>query len=105
MIRFHEWPFPGGTFPDDLGAVVQRTVLDGHEPARLVIHAADNSWLVGDGLHDPNVPGAVVATHIWHVIERSSSVVSLADLPPGMQARRSDPGDEWVRAPHAWTED
>jgi hypothetical protein len=52
------FPFEGGVFPEKLGAVVQRTVLDGHEPAREVVHADDGSWLVGDGVNDPNPPGA-----------------------------------------------
>jgi hypothetical protein len=33
-------------------------VLDGSEPAREVIHADDNSWMVGDGVNDPKEPGA-----------------------------------------------
>jgi len=105
MFQFKEWPFPEGAFPDDLGAVVQRTVLDGEEPAREVIHAADNSWIVGDGVNDPNLPGAVIATHIWHVIARDSSLLQLVDLPPGTEARRSDPGEEWARVPHEWLVD
>ena len=74
MFRELPFPYPGGVFPKQLGAVVQKTVLSGEEPARLVIHTQDNSWLVGDGINDPNEPGACVATHIWHVIEKDRSV-------------------------------
>jgi len=56
VLRF---PFDGSVVPATLGAVVQRTVLDGTEPAREVVHAADGSWLVGDGVSDPNEPDAV----------------------------------------------
>jgi hypothetical protein len=52
------FPFPDGQFPSELGAVIQRTVLDGTEPARVVIHADEGGWLVGDGVNDPNLPGA-----------------------------------------------
>ena len=96
------FPFDGDAFPVTLGAVVQRTVLDGTEPAREVIHAADGSWLVGDGVSDPNEPDAVVVTHIVHVVARNSSVAELASLPPGHIATRKQPGDPWLRERHQW---
>ena len=105
VFRQLPFPFDDDIFPATLGAVVQRTVLDGREPAREVTHAADGSWLVGDGVNDPNEPDAVVVTHISHVVERNSSVAGLATLPLGHVARRNQPGDEWVREPHAWLDD
>lgn len=96
MLRRMAWPFPDGQFPPQLGAVVQRTVLSGRAPARLVQHDQDGSWSVGDGT-DPNAPGAVVATHLRHVLERNSSVAALADLPPGWFAVREGPGAPWLR--------
>ena len=104
MFQHLPFPFADGVFPAQLGAVVQRTVLDCDEPAREVTHAADGSWLVGDGVHDPNEPGAAVATHLWHVIERNSSVAELATLPPGHVASRSGPGEPWRIDRHAWPE-
>lgn len=95
MFRRLPFPFEGDSFPAQLGAVVQRTVLDGHEPAREVVHAPDGSWAVGDGVHDPNLPGASVATHIWHAVERNSSVAQLATMPPGHVAERTGPGSPW----------
>jgi hypothetical protein len=95
------WPFPGDTFPAELGAVVQGTVLDGSEPARLIVHFTDGSWAVGDGVNDPNGRGASVATHIWHAIDRNSSLAQLADLPPGVEARRAGLGEPWQRRPTA----
>ena len=105
MVQHLPFPFPDGRFPAELGAVVQRTVLDGDEPAREVVHTADGSWLVSDGVHDPNEPGAAVATHIWHAIERNSSIAQLATLPPGHVATRTDPGHGWVVAQHEWPDD
>lgn len=98
-------PFADGAFPRALGAVVQQTVLSGAEPAREVVHAEDGSWMVGDDLHDPNEPGASVATHIWHVIERDPAIAELADLPPGHMARRPAPGEPWVIEPHVWADE
>jgi len=95
MFRSLRWPFEDGTFPADLGAVVQRTILDGTLPALVVGHSPDGSWYVGDGVSDPNAPGAVVATHIWHAIERNGSIAALAWLAPGHEARREGPGDPW----------
>lgn len=71
MHRFLDWPFIDGQFPRSLAAVVQRSVLEGEEPARLVVHTAGNDWAVGDGVNDPNLPGASVATHMWDVMSRT----------------------------------
>ncbi|RHW22408.1 hypothetical protein D0Z08_31535 [Nocardioides immobilis] len=94
---FRELPFPyeGDRFPPQLGALVQRTVLTGELPAREVIHAPDGSWMVGDGVNDPNSPGAAVVTHIAHVVDRNTSVASLATMPPGHIAKRGGPGEPW----------
>lgn len=96
MFRTMPFPFPGDRFPDQLGAVVQLTVLNGEEPAREVVHGDDGSWLVGDRRHDPNLPGAVVATHIRHAVERNSSMAVLASMPPGSIALREGPAHRWV---------
>jgi hypothetical protein len=77
------FPFPGGEFPAEPGAVVQRTVLTGARPAREVVHAPDGSWVVGDGEEDPNLPDASIAAHISHVVRHNSSVAELATMPPG----------------------
>jgi hypothetical protein len=106
MFQRLPFPFDADEFPVALGAVIQRTVLDGSEPAREVIHAPDGSWLVGDGINDPNPPGASVATHIWHAIERNRSVRSLASMPPGHTAKRQGPGREWqILALEDWDDD
>lgn len=105
MFQHLPFPFDDDRFPAQLGAVVQRTVLEGEEPAREVVHTADGSWLVSDGVSDPNAPAASVATHIWHVIERNSSVASLASMRPGQIATRADPGSDWVITEHKWPED
>jgi hypothetical protein len=103
MFRDFPWPFHGGAFPRGLGAVVQRTVIDGSLPALLVLHALDGSWAIGDGMNDPNLPGASMATHIWHAIERNTSIAGLANLAPGHEARRASPGEPWVVTKRART--
>lgn len=103
MHRHLPFPYEGGVFPPTLGAVVQVTVLDGTEPAREVVHAPDGSWLVADGVHDPNPPGASRATHIAHAVATNGSLAGLAGMPPGRIARRSGPGEPWtVRLLEGW---
>src|ERR1700754_4714287 len=95
MFQHLQFPFEDQRFPSSLGALVQKTVLSGEQPAREVIHAPDGSWLIGDGVNDPNLPGASIATHIPHAIETNSSIAQLATMSPGHIAQRSGPGDPW----------
>lgn len=104
VFRHLPFPFPGDVFPKDLGAVVQKTVLSGEEPARVVIHSGENDWMVGDGLNDPNEPGACVVTHIWHVIEKDRSVAELASLGCGFQVTREDSDEPWYASPFSFDE-
>lgn len=105
MVRDVTFPFPGDRFPRNLGAVVQRTVLDGEEPPRYVGHAPDNSWVIGDGINDPNEPGACLAAHLHHVVERDASLEELATLPIGFAAERREPGEAWTISPFVWEDD
>jgi hypothetical protein len=43
MFQRLPFPFDADEFPAALGAVIQRTVLEGSEPAREVIHTPDGS--------------------------------------------------------------
>ena len=99
IFRSLPWPFEQAEFPPNLGAVVQWTVANGDYPALFVGHAHDNSWLVGDGVSDPNVAGACAAMCIWAAIEHDSSMQALADLPAGWAAERDTASDPWRRAP------
>ncbi|GAA4254006.1 hypothetical protein GCM10022255_057020 [Dactylosporangium darangshiense] len=90
IFRSVEFPFPGGRFPHHRGAVIRRTVLTGEEPAREVVHVEDNSWLVGDCVNDPNLPGAVVVARISPLADADPSLAELAALPLGHVAERAD---------------
>jgi hypothetical protein len=96
MVRVVRWPFPDGRFPPELGAVVMRSVLDGRRPALHVWHSPDNDWAIGDGIDDPNEPGACVATHIGHVVALDPSIAELAGMPPGTRADRSSAAAPWI---------
>ena len=99
MFQYLPWPFEGDRFPNDLGAVVMKTVLEGKLPALQVCHFPDNSWAVADGVNDPNEPGACIATHLRHVLEADPSMNELATLPPGLQADRLTSDGDWVISP------
>jgi hypothetical protein len=106
MFRYLPFPFSDGRFPDSLGAMVQGTVLSGECPAREVAHTPDGSWLIGDGVNDPNLPGASTATHIWHAIATNSSIANLATMPPGHIAQRPGPGQPWtINILEAWADE
>ena len=104
MFEVLPWPFPDGRFPASLGAVIMRTVLEGRLPALQVVHTPDNGWAIGDGVNDPNEPGACVATHIRHVLGSDPTLEELARLPPGTEAKREDVGSAWQIIPFEWTD-
>ena len=106
MFQHLLFPFQGGQFPDNLGAVVQQTVLSGEWPALVVVHTPDGSWLIGDGVNDPNLPGAAAATHIGHAVKWNSSIAELATMEPGHIAQRSVPGEPWqITSLEGWDEE
>jgi hypothetical protein len=49
MVQRLPFLVEGDEFPAGLGAVIQRTVLDGSEPARVGIHTPDWLWLLAGG--------------------------------------------------------
>lgn len=61
-----------GEIPDlsETGAVVQHTIMRGELPALVVIRDAEDFWLVGDDVNDPNVEGACALFHLAHVANR-----------------------------------
>jgi hypothetical protein len=89
------FPYEGGRFPSRLGALIQGTVLSGDIPARAVTHTPGGSWIIGDGVSDPGLPGACVVSHISHAVQWNSSIAELATMEPGHIAERSDPGKPW----------
>ena len=105
VFRRLPFPFPDGKFPASLGAVIQRTVFENAEPARAVIHTDEGSWLVGDGINDPNLPGAVVVAGIAHLVARDPSLAELATLPLGHIAERDSMHEPWHIGRHEWVTD
>ncbi|MFF3762538.1 hypothetical protein ACFYYR_00345 [Streptomyces sp. NPDC001922] len=102
LFRTVAFPFPEGRFPRDLGAVVQRTVAEGDLPALTVVHDTDGDWLVGDGVNDPNLPGACIVHCLVHLAEADPSLAETATLPPGYAAYRDGPDQPWSIEPFSY---
>ncbi|GAA3143041.1 hypothetical protein GCM10010466_37520 [Planomonospora alba] len=105
VIRDMPFPFPGGRFPPELGAVVQRTVVSGELPALIVIHDDENDWLIGDGITDASDPTASIIKHIHHVVEMDPSVEETATLPCGYAAQRASQSAPWVITPWSYPDE
>jgi len=89
------WPFPNDRFPDDLGAVVMDSVLEGRRPALQIVHFENGHWGVADAIDWPKVRN-MTATHLRHVLEQDPTIAELATMQPGYQADRDAVGDPWV---------
>ncbi|BDT84610.1 hypothetical protein GV791_22435 [Nocardia cyriacigeorgica] len=98
VLRGVAWPYPDGQFPQHLGIVVHRTVLEGEEPARLVTHWDDGDWTMADGVNDPNGNAALVC--VEHMVAMDDTLAPLATMPPGTQAWRWKSSDPWTIEPH-----
>jgi len=68
----------------------------------LVTHDADEprGWQFLNGHGDTDDHKSGIPVHVEHVIERDPSVVELADLPEGWQARRTTADEPWTREPY-----
>jgi len=100
LNRYPPFPYEGGAFPPELGVMVQRTVLEGLEPVRVVVHDADGDWLVGDGVNDPNLEDACAIVHMTHVLAIDGSLGSLAGMPLGQMAERGKIDGPWALSAH-----
>jgi hypothetical protein len=76
-------------------AVVQHSVARGELPALIVVHDAEDYWLVGDGVGDPNLPDACGIYHFSHLAELDPTIAVTMALPRGHAARRDSAELEW----------
>lgn len=90
-----DWPFDQ---PEDCGTIVSRAVLDGRTVIQWVSHDEDDhAWQFLD--HDTTEAEQAALVCLSHVVALDSSVIEVADLPPGWVATRDGPGHPWVRHP------
>jgi hypothetical protein len=79
--------------------ITTRQVMEEGWPILLVAHDAEEprGWQFLNGNGDTEDRANGIPVHVEHVIERDASVVELADLPPGWQARRASEREQWIR--------
>jgi hypothetical protein len=87
---------PSCCCPDaGVGAIVQRTVVNGEMPALVVVHDDEGDWLIGDGVNDPNEDDACDLFHLGHVLELDPSLMQVMDMPDGHMATRESATSAW----------
>ena len=89
------WPFDQ---PRNCACLTMRQVLKRSEPILLVTHDADDHGWQFIGRTDACAEGGRVVS-LEHMVTLDPSVREVADLPPGWQAVRRDPGHPWQRRP------
>ena len=89
----NSWPFDQSP---NTAALTTRQVLDNKAAIRVVIHYADdNSWAFLCGETDGEKDGRVIA--MSEAVKLDSSLLQVADLPPGWRAERAGRDGEWAR--------
>lgn len=83
----------------ELAGVVQRTVVRGELPARVVVHDDEGDWLIGDGVNDPNEEGACGIFHFTHIVRMDPSLMEVLDIPVGYAAFRESGSSPWEISP------
>ncbi len=92
-------PFGDGRFPADLGAFISPSVLEGAKPVLYAAHNEDDTWVFFDNVGDPNEEGALIVACVWDAIAHDDSLGDIARWPPGVEAVRDGPGEEWQIRP------
>ncbi|WP_329493464.1 hypothetical protein [Kitasatospora herbaricolor] len=70
-----------------------------------MIHVDEGDWLIGDGVNDPNLPGASGVYSIACMAEVDPSLAGTAALRPGFAAYRDGPGLPWTIEPFSYEDD
>jgi len=87
------WPFDQ---EENVAAITTRQVLrEGHAVLRVVHYSDDHSWAFTCGTTDDPADGLVVG--MGCIVEKDTTLLSIADLPPGWGACREAPGLPWER--------
>lgn len=91
-----DWPFPE---PPTTPAFTTRRVAFDHSPVLWVLHEANGDWQFLDGGSTNEDDIAVI--HLVHAAGLDPTIIGLADLPRGWEARRARPDEAWARRPLA----
>lgn len=88
-------------FPDNLGVITCRCVLEAKKPVLFVSHAGgDWQMYCDDANHDfedeEAMRSELVVVHVAHLLAQDATLNDIADLPVDMGAERSQVGGSWV---------
>jgi hypothetical protein len=95
-MRSEDWPFDQ---PPNCAAITMYSIAFEGAPILMVAHDEDDhGWQFLDGGEANTGRAAVVG--LSEIVELDSSVLDVADLPPGWIAWRESKASPWQRAPH-----
>ena len=87
------WPFDQAR---NVAALTTQQVMREGAPVLLVIHYSDDhSWAFLDG--GPFDASNALVVSMGSVVDIDSSLLVVADLPPGWVAERGSAGESWIR--------
>jgi hypothetical protein len=92
-----EWPFDQ---PRNCAVFTLRSIVFGGNPVLHVSHDADDHGWQFLGLGDADVEDAAIIA-LSEIVSRDSSLLQVADLPPGWRAWRSSGLAPWQRSPQS----
>jgi hypothetical protein len=93
-------------FPDNLGVITCRCVLEAKKPVLFVSHAGgDWQMYCHDTNHDFEdevaMKNELVVVHVAHLLAHDATLNDVADLPNDMAAERSHVGGSWTQFENA----
>jgi hypothetical protein len=81
--------------PRDLAVLTVQQVVRGGQPVLLVSHDSDGFWqFLPQGIFDT---GDAMVVSLYFIVSRDPSLMELADLPLGWEARRISADARWHR--------
>ncbi len=90
------WPFDQ---PRDCAVITLRSIISGDRPILHVSHDADDhGWQFLDGSDEVDMADAAVVS-LASVVLRDSTLLQVADIPPGWIASRTSVDSPWQRSP------
>ena len=88
-----DWPFDQAKNAATIST--KQVIVEGYPVLRVVHYSDDHSWAFTCGTTNDSADAMVVG--MGEVVAKDPTLLSVADLPPGWRATRSEVGEKWVR--------
>ena len=92
------WPFDQ---PQNCAVITLKQIIDGAEPILHVSHDLDDHGWQFLGIGDACEEDAAVVC-LGEIVKSDSTVLQVADIPPGWHAWRQTVADKWTREPNPY---